>query len=565
MTRSCLLLALALLALPANAAEPVTVVALGDSITKGVRPGVKADETFAALLGKRLKEKGLTTQVVNVGIGGERTDGALARLDRDVLSQKPRAVLIMYGTNDSYVDRGKTASRLSVSDYRANLVKLVESLRAKGAEPILMTEPRWAPEAKNGHGENPNERLERYLNACRDVAKEKKVRLVDHYTHWAEAEKNGTKIRDWTTDGCHPNPRGHIDLADRIWPVLLETLDSPAGAAAKLTSETFEYASSVDGVKPLKADVAFRPDGKPKPLLVVMHGYSGSRKAVTLDLQELAERGVFAVAPDMRGCGDSAGKWDSGGLDVHDIVDAVLAAVAKYPKEIDPRNLNIVGYSGGGGNAIACMVRFPDLFRTSVSFFGISDYGGWHASKGRPDCNARMERVLGGPPEKLPAVYLARNATPAAANPAPDARLHFFWDEAETQCPADMVEKFIATYRKAGGKHATTHVSKKSDDFRWVHNYRSGNRALSKADDLFLPDVLSEKPTSPRLSKAGKLIVPGYIVTRRFQVWVEDGQKGQVTVEYDLRGPKPVVTVLDNPGRYKVQVKLTSPLANLPE
>jgi len=330
----------------------------------------------------------------------------------------------------------------------------------------------------------------------------------------------------------------------------------------KLTEELLTYASSVDDAKPLLADVAFQADHKKKPLLVVMHGYSGSRKAVALDVKELAVRGVFALAPDMRGCGDSAGKWDSGGLDVHDIVDAVLAALKKYPDEIDPRNLNIVGYSGGGGNAIACMVRFPDLFRNYVSFFGISDYGGWHASKGRPDCNARMEQALGGPPEKLPEHYEARNAIPAAGNVG-SGKIHFFWDEQEKQCPANMIEDFIDRYKKTGKKNLAVHVSKSSDPLRWIHNYRSGNRHLTKADDLYLPDVLASDAKSPEVVPKGRLIVPGYLVTKHFQIWIEDGTKGQVAVEYEIKNGRAEVRVVENPKKYKVRIETKSPLANL--
>lgn len=222
MIRPLLLAAATFVAHPAAAADPVTVVALGDSITKGVRPGVKDDETFAALLVARLKKQGVTAKVMNAGVGGEKTDGALARLDKGVLAHKPGVVLVMYGTNDSYVYKGKTESDLSVETYRDNLVKLVELLRTGGAEPVLMTPPRWAPGEKNGISENPNDRLEKYVAVCRAVAKDKAVMLVDHYQHWADAEKKGTTIRDWTTDGYHPNPRGHREMADLIEPVLLK-------------------------------------------------------------------------------------------------------------------------------------------------------------------------------------------------------------------------------------------------------------------------------------------------------------------------------------------------------
>src|SRR5262249_29997666 len=149
--------------------EKLRIVALGDSITRGVRTGVKADETFAALLQAELRKKKIQAEVVNVGIGGERTDQALARLNKAVITAKPKIVAIMYGTNDSYIDRGKKKPRITAEDYRANLKRLVGELRKNGAMPILMTPPRWGDKAgANGAGEHPNVRLEEYVKVCRE-------------------------------------------------------------------------------------------------------------------------------------------------------------------------------------------------------------------------------------------------------------------------------------------------------------------------------------------------------------------------------------------------------------
>ncbi len=202
----------------------VKIVTLGDSITKGVRPGVKPEETFAALVEADLQKQGIAVQVVNVGIGGERTDQALARLDKDVLSYKPRIVTIMYGTNDSYVDKGKDVPHLSAMEFRENLLAIVGRLRAAGITPVLMTEPRWGPEGRNGLDENPNGLLEHYVEECRSAAKDQKLPLVDHFAHWTKAESDGTKIADWTTDQCHPNPAGHRIMADLMLPVLVKAL-----------------------------------------------------------------------------------------------------------------------------------------------------------------------------------------------------------------------------------------------------------------------------------------------------------------------------------------------------
>ena len=197
-----------------------TIVTLGDSITKGVRSGVDRSQTFASLIEKRLLDTKQPVRVVNVGIGGERTDQALARLER-VLKHDPDLVTIMYGTNDSYVDKGKTASRISFETYRSNLRTLVVELLRRGIQPVLMTEPRWSDKARpNGLGENPNIRLEPYVEACRAVAKQWRVPLVDHFAHWTAARKDGADLHSWTTDGCHPNPAGHEKLAAAIAPVL---------------------------------------------------------------------------------------------------------------------------------------------------------------------------------------------------------------------------------------------------------------------------------------------------------------------------------------------------------
>jgi lysophospholipase L1-like esterase len=230
----------------------LTIVTLGDSITKGVRGGVTNDQTFASLIEQRLAADGRSVDVINVGIGGERTDQALQRFDR-VLRHQPDIVTIMYGTNDSYVDQGKTTSRITVDDYRANLNYIVAQLLRRGIQPVLMTEPRWSDKAgKNGIGESPNIKLEPFVQACRDVAKEWRVPLVDHFADWTAAYDAGTDLHGWTTDGCHPNPDGHVKLASAMLPVLNGTIGSELTTRNKLMSgDTVKvvcFGDSVTGV-----------------------------------------------------------------------------------------------------------------------------------------------------------------------------------------------------------------------------------------------------------------------------------------------------------------------------
>lgn len=214
--------------------RPLTIVTLGDSITRGVRSGVTAEQTFAKLLEMELNAAGTHARVVNVGIGGERTDQALKRLNQ-VLELHPDIVTIMYGTNDSFVDIGQTTSRLTVDQYRENLVRLSSELLQRGIRPVLMTAPRWADQCMpNGLGENPNLKLEPYLEACRETARLWRLPLVDHYAHWTEARRQGTNLREWTTDGCHPNPPGHQVLAETMLPSVKDAIGTRLKIRQKL-------------------------------------------------------------------------------------------------------------------------------------------------------------------------------------------------------------------------------------------------------------------------------------------------------------------------------------------
>jgi len=92
-----LILSLSLLVLAACAPRPValtdTIVCFGDSITSGT--GAKADESYPSVLAQLLNHP-----VVNAGVSGNTTADALMRIENDVLSKRPFAVVIELGGND---------------------------------------------------------------------------------------------------------------------------------------------------------------------------------------------------------------------------------------------------------------------------------------------------------------------------------------------------------------------------------------------------------------------------------------------------------------------------------
>jgi acyl-CoA thioesterase-1 len=205
--------AICFLAHAAIAEDALRIVCLGDSVTKAVRQGVLPEETFCAVLERMLRETGQPVSVVNAGIGGNSTADGLARFDTDVLAHRPNYVVLMFGLNDSWIDAGKTASRLSVQQYRENLEQMLTRLKAHGAKVVLMTPNPALPPT---FGPERNATLKPYVEAVRSLAAEHDLPLIDVYRHFAELALETPNLNGLFTDAMHPNPAGQKVIAELL-------------------------------------------------------------------------------------------------------------------------------------------------------------------------------------------------------------------------------------------------------------------------------------------------------------------------------------------------------------
>jgi len=106
------------------ASRGTTLVCFGDSLTQGT--GAGPGEDYPSLLAAALP-----IPVVNAGAAGETTADGLRRLERDVLSQDPRLVLIFFGGNDFL-------RRVPPEQTRRNLEAMVERVQGAGAIVVLV-------------------------------------------------------------------------------------------------------------------------------------------------------------------------------------------------------------------------------------------------------------------------------------------------------------------------------------------------------------------------------------------------------------------------------------------
>jgi lysophospholipase L1-like esterase len=195
-----------------------TIVALGDSVTLGARKdrSVTTRQAFPALLEALLKER-----VINAGIGGNDTRQMLDRLTRDVLSRRPRVVLVMAGLNDAArVDPGGVARqepRIPVDEYERNLTALVRRSRAARASIVILTPNpmtrQWPYQTLPFYQiRDINDGLVPYAEAARRVARLNNACLVDVFAAWIADSQH----QSWLPDGIHPDPEGHRKIAGLV-------------------------------------------------------------------------------------------------------------------------------------------------------------------------------------------------------------------------------------------------------------------------------------------------------------------------------------------------------------
>lgn len=193
-----------------DATPALRIVCLGDSVTKGIRQGLTAEQVFGGRLEARLKAAGRDVKVINSGVGSDTTAGGLKRFERDVLAHQPTHVVIMFGLNDAYRPAENAPPLVELEHYGPNLKEMIRQLRETEIQPILMTPNPFLPATKNVS-------LKPYIEACRDVARGEGVPLIDVYRAFAELAIEGNRLPKMYYDGdCHLTHDGNKFLADLL-------------------------------------------------------------------------------------------------------------------------------------------------------------------------------------------------------------------------------------------------------------------------------------------------------------------------------------------------------------
>lgn len=159
------------------------IVCFGDSLTEGW--GVEPEEAFPARLEALLK-----VPVVNAGWRGDRAVDALDRLDSQVLSARPRLVVVFFGGNEADTGDPLTAALEGQEE-------ILRSLQGVGVPALVVAHP-YAP-----YGEV-------FQTALRALARAFDAGFV------ANALDGIAGHPELLVDDEHPNAEGHRRLAERL-------------------------------------------------------------------------------------------------------------------------------------------------------------------------------------------------------------------------------------------------------------------------------------------------------------------------------------------------------------
>lgn len=183
------------------------VVFFGDSITQGWGPDMRG--AFGEM------------KVANRGISGDTTRGMLYRLEEDVLSLNPSAIVLLMGTND-------LEEKATPEQVAGNVGLIVAAIKKHRADlPIILN----LVFPSSAEKQRPAESIQKINELLGNVVKgDDQITVVDTWTLFAD--ENGDAGKAEFPDLLHPNAAGYEKWGAALKPIfatleLIETKPEP--------------------------------------------------------------------------------------------------------------------------------------------------------------------------------------------------------------------------------------------------------------------------------------------------------------------------------------------------
>jgi acyl-CoA thioesterase-1 len=175
------------------------VLFVGTSLTAGF--GLDPEQAYPALIQKKIDSAGLDYRVVNAGVSGETSAGALRRVDW--LLRQPVSVLVLEtGANDGL--RG-----LPPDSLRANIQAMLDRAQRLRTPPkVVLVGMRVPPNYGRAYSR-------KFQSVYPELARANQVSLVPFLLEGVGGVSALNQL-----DGVHPTVEGQRKMAETVWRVL---------------------------------------------------------------------------------------------------------------------------------------------------------------------------------------------------------------------------------------------------------------------------------------------------------------------------------------------------------
>ena len=272
------------------------------------------------------------------------------------------------------------------------------------------------------------------------------------------------------------------------------------------------------------AVVTYKPQ-KPSRILLLSHGWHMSVRPPK-DAQN-PYPDFLTIQVDMRGRKYSTGVQDCNGYELYDFYDAYQYALKHYSNLIsEATQVYFFGGSGGGGNGLGLLGKFPDLFCSSVILAPMSDYALWFEQDTVGEFRDEMIPWIGYTPMENNEAYRSRSGITTVSNLL--TPVYLIHGGTDVRVPVVHSQNYVEAAKEFDKPITYLELDNVGTRAHW------GN-ITQRQEDLKSDMVsrgLSYHP-SPVLPKNGRLVIAGFIVTRHFSVFL-DSIDAVGVIRYDL-------------------------------
>ncbi|GAA3401033.1 alpha/beta hydrolase family protein [Paenibacillus hodogayensis] len=277
---------------------------------------------------------------------------------------------------------------------------------------------------------------------------------------------------------------------------------------------------------------------KPSYIVAGTHGWHMSIPKFEQMNEPREGNDYLKVEVDMRGRAHSEGAPDCNGWELYDVIDAVEYARAHYAEYIlDPEVVYFEAGSGGGGNAMAIVGKFPDYFAACTALCGMSDYALWYKDDAVGEFRDELDVWIGRSPEDDPMAYRSRSGLALAGNL--HTPIYLAHGETDERVPAEHSRLFAAKAAELGKQSLVRYY-----ELPGVGTKDHWGRATAEMMERVRRESEDNRQahrTPVRLPAQGRLTVGGYVFTKPFSIVLDSPDKVAV-VDYDLDAGKFDVT-----------------------